>query len=166
MSSTNNDSPGRSPESGPPTGEAAILASLQTGLRAIPGSLGIATTLSHILTLLSHTPHDAQRAQRPLLIVLNEAANACLRRVGVTPVNEVETGQDPAALRHLVEHSATVGALDEQQSGHLTSALELEALTVGLNTDRAEELGHVVGGRLLLLTEREQHVGGNVLHLV
>ncbi|MFD9826367.1 CNNM domain-containing protein [Tsukamurella tyrosinosolvens] len=68
---------------------------------------------------------------RPLLIVLNEAANACLRRVGVTPVNEVETGQDPAALRHLVEHSATVGALDEQQSGHLTSALELEALTVG-----------------------------------
>lgn len=68
---------------------------------------------------------------RPLLIVLNEAANRCLRRVGVTPVNEVESGQDPAALRHLVEHSATVGALDEQQSGHLTSALELEALTIG-----------------------------------
>ncbi len=68
---------------------------------------------------------------RPLLIVLNEAANACLRRVGVTPVNEVESGQDPAALRHLVAHSASVGALDAQQSGHLTSALELEALTVG-----------------------------------
>lgn len=31
----------------------------------------MATTLSHILTLLSHTPHDAQRAQRPLLIVLD-----------------------------------------------------------------------------------------------
>ncbi|MCS3779303.1 CNNM domain-containing protein [Tsukamurella ocularis] len=68
---------------------------------------------------------------RPLLLVLNEAANRCLRRVGVTPVNEVESGQDPAALRHLVEHSATVGALDEQHSGRLTSALELEALTVG-----------------------------------
>lgn len=68
---------------------------------------------------------------RPLLVVLNNAANWCLRRVGVTPVNEVETGQDPAALRHLVEHSATVGVLDEQHSGHLTSALELEALTVG-----------------------------------
>ncbi|TWS17655.1 DUF21 domain-containing protein [Tsukamurella asaccharolytica] len=68
---------------------------------------------------------------RPLLIVLNEAANWCLKRVGVTPVNELETGQDPAALRHLVEHSATVGALDEQHSGHLTSALELESLTVG-----------------------------------
>ncbi|MBS4103807.1 CNNM domain-containing protein [Tsukamurella paurometabola] len=68
---------------------------------------------------------------RPLLVVLNEAANACLRRVGVTPVNEVEAGQDPAALRHLVEHSATVGALDEEHSGRLTSALELESLTVG-----------------------------------
>ncbi|WP_336672075.1 CNNM domain-containing protein [Tsukamurella sp. USMM236] len=68
---------------------------------------------------------------RPLLLVLNEAANRCLRRVGVTPVNEVESGQDPAALRHLVEHSVTVGALDEQHSGRLTSALELEALTVG-----------------------------------
>ena len=48
MSSTSSDSPGRSPEFGPPTGEAAVLASLQTGLRAIPGSLGIATTLSHV----------------------------------------------------------------------------------------------------------------------
>ncbi|GAB3133751.1 hemolysin family protein [Tsukamurella serpentis] len=68
---------------------------------------------------------------RPLLIVLNDAANRCLRWAGVTPVNEVETGQDPAALRELVEHSATVGALDEQYSEHLSSALELEALTVG-----------------------------------
>ncbi|GAA1095787.1 hemolysin family protein [Tsukamurella strandjordii] len=68
---------------------------------------------------------------RPLLVVLNNAANACLRRVGVTPVNEVESGQDPAALRQLVQHSATVGALDAQYSGHLTSALELEALTLG-----------------------------------
>lgn len=68
---------------------------------------------------------------RPLLVVLNNAANACLRRVGVTPVNEVETGQDPAALRQLVAHSATVGALNQQYSGHLTSALELEALTLG-----------------------------------
>lgn len=68
---------------------------------------------------------------RPLLVVLNNTANACLRKVGVTPVNEVESGQDPAALRQLVRHSATVGALNEQYSGHLTSALELEALTLG-----------------------------------
>src|SRR5829696_5598214 len=41
------------------------------------------------------------------------------------------TGQDPEALRHLVEHSATVGTLDERYHGHLTSALELQALTIG-----------------------------------
>ncbi|KXO96206.1 CNNM domain-containing protein [Tsukamurella pseudospumae] len=68
---------------------------------------------------------------RPLLLVLNEAANRCLRLVGVTPVNEVESGQDPTALRQLVEHSAVVGSLDERYSGQLTSALELESLTVG-----------------------------------
>ena len=51
---------------------------------------------------------------RPLLTALNRAANRCLRKVGVTPVDELAAGQDPAALRHLVEHSATVGTLDER----------------------------------------------------
>lgn len=68
---------------------------------------------------------------RPILITLNRAANWCLRTVGVTPVDEVDAGQDPVALRHLVEHSATVGTLDERYRGNLTSALELEQLTVG-----------------------------------
>lgn len=45
-------------------------------------------------------------------------------------MDEVEAGQDPAALRHLVEHSATVGTLDERYHGNLISALELEQLTV------------------------------------
>lgn len=48
MSSTPSDAPGRSPQSGPPTGEAALLAQLQSGLRAIPGSMSVATTLSHV----------------------------------------------------------------------------------------------------------------------
>lgn len=68
---------------------------------------------------------------RPLLIGLNQAANWCLRRVGVDAVDEVASGQDPDTLRHLVEHSATVGTLDERHSANLISALELEALTVG-----------------------------------
>ena len=68
---------------------------------------------------------------RPLLIALNHAANAMLRKVGVTPVDEVASGQDPDTLRHLVEHSATVGTLDERYSANLMSALELQALTVG-----------------------------------
>lgn len=68
---------------------------------------------------------------RPLLLALNQAANWMLRKVGVTPVDEVASGQDPDTLRHLVEHSATVGTLDERYSANLMSALELQALTVG-----------------------------------
>ncbi len=68
---------------------------------------------------------------RPLIVALNRLANWCLRKVGVEPVDQVATGQDPAALRHLVEHSATVGTLDERYHGHLVSALELQTLTVG-----------------------------------
>ncbi|NUS92487.1 MAG: HlyC/CorC family transporter [Nocardia sp.] len=67
---------------------------------------------------------------RPLLTALNNAADRCLRAVGVTPVDEVGSAQDPVALRHLVEHSATVGTLDERYHGNLISALELEQLTV------------------------------------
>lgn len=68
---------------------------------------------------------------RPVLIALNHAANWMLRKVGVTPVDELAAGQDPDTLRHLVEHSATVGTLDQQYSINLMSALELQALTVG-----------------------------------
>ena len=68
---------------------------------------------------------------RPVIVQLNHLANWCLRKVGVDAVDQVSTGQDSDALRHLVEHSATVGTLDERYHGHLTSALELEALTLG-----------------------------------
>ena len=68
---------------------------------------------------------------RPLLTALNLAANWCLRRVGVTPVDELEAGQDPDALRQLVEHSVAVGTLDPRYYRNLSSALELEKLTVG-----------------------------------
>ncbi|SOD93150.1 hemolysin family protein [Blastococcus haudaquaticus] len=67
---------------------------------------------------------------RPLLRVLNAAANVLVRRVGVEPANEVAAGHSPAALRHLVEHSVNVGALDARFSAQLNSALELERLTV------------------------------------
>ncbi|QTJ65255.1 HlyC/CorC family transporter [Rhodococcus sp. ZPP] len=70
-------------------------------------------------------------ATRPALNALNRMANRCLLRVGVTPVDQVGSGQDSGALRHLVAHSATAGTLDERYHGQLTSALELETLTVG-----------------------------------
>jgi CBS domain containing-hemolysin-like protein len=65
---------------------------------------------------------------RPLLNALNEAANWCLRKVGVQAVDHVVSGQDPAALRHLVEHSANVGALDAAYSAQLSGALDLQNL--------------------------------------
>ncbi|BBY50025.1 membrane protein [Mycolicibacterium arabiense] len=68
---------------------------------------------------------------RPLLVVLNRAANWCLRKIGVTPVDEVASAQDPDALRHLVEHSTLTGTLDERYGGGLISALELQRLTIG-----------------------------------
>ncbi len=67
---------------------------------------------------------------RPLLTSLNEMANWCLRKVGVEPTDELASGQNPDGLRHLVEHSANVGALEVSASAQLASALELQSLTV------------------------------------
>ncbi|ADT98773.1 MULTISPECIES: hemolysin family protein [Mycolicibacterium] len=82
-------------------------------------------------TLLALPMRGFMFLTRPMLRALNRAANWCLRRVGVTPVDELADSQDPDALRQLVEHSATVGTLDERYHANLASALELEALTVG-----------------------------------
>jgi CBS domain containing-hemolysin-like protein len=67
---------------------------------------------------------------RPLLKALNAAANGLLHKVGVDPSNEVAVGHSADTLRHLVEHSANVGALDARFSAQISSALEMERLTV------------------------------------
>lgn len=67
---------------------------------------------------------------RPVLRALNEAANWLVRRVGVEPANEVAAGHSPDALRHLVEHSANVGALDPRFTAQISGALEMEQLTL------------------------------------
>ncbi|WP_067476305.1 CNNM domain-containing protein [Actinomadura hibisca] len=68
---------------------------------------------------------------RPLLRLLNRAADRCLRAVGVESTGQVESGQDPDTLRHLVEHSANVGALDAGYSAQLSEALDLQTLRIG-----------------------------------
>jgi len=68
---------------------------------------------------------------RPVLAWLNHSANWCVRKVGVVPADEAATGQDPAALRHLVEHSANVGALDAAYSRWLSDAIDMESTTMG-----------------------------------
>lgn len=68
---------------------------------------------------------------RPILRALNHTANVIVRRLGATPVDELATGQDPAGLRQLVEHSANVGALDVAFRASIERALDLRDLTVG-----------------------------------
>jgi CBS domain containing-hemolysin-like protein len=82
-------------------------------------------------TLLALPMRGFMWATRPLLVALNEMANWCLRRVGVEPQASVVSGQNAEDLRHLVEHSANVGALDASYSTQLTEALNLQTLTVG-----------------------------------
>ncbi|KRB78156.1 hypothetical protein ASE01_08360 [Nocardioides sp. Root190] len=96
---------------------------------------------------------------RPLLRALNDTANWCLRRVGVTPVDEVASGQDPAGLRQLIEHSTSVGALDASYSAHLSGALELETLALG-DLVRPELPTCVpVGARVADVQAASQHSG-------
>jgi CBS domain containing-hemolysin-like protein len=80
---------------------------------------------------------------RPLLRALNAAANRLLRWVGVDAVDELAVGHSPDALRHLVEHSANVGALDAAFSAQISGVLELEQLTVRELVDPAAALAAV-----------------------
>ena len=81
-------------------------------------------------TLLALPMRAFMTVFRPLLRALNAAANALLRMVGVAPASEIAVGHSPAALLHLVEHSANVGALDARFSAPISGALEMERLTV------------------------------------
>ncbi|WP_182112327.1 MULTISPECIES: hemolysin family protein [unclassified Actinotalea] len=81
-------------------------------------------------TLLAIPMRGFMWLTRPILNLLNEMANWCLRRVGVEPADQVASGQNPDDLRHLVEHSANVGALDASFGTQLGGALELQRLTV------------------------------------
>ena len=82
-------------------------------------------------TLLALPMRAFMKLTRPLLRALNAAANWCLRKAGVEAADQVAAGQDPETLRHLVEHSANVGALDVRYSAQLSGALDLQDLRLG-----------------------------------
>lgn len=67
---------------------------------------------------------------RPVLRLLNRAANALVRRLGVEPVDELTVAGDPEALRALVEHSANVGVLEPAFRAPMTRALGLGRQTL------------------------------------
>lgn len=118
---------------------------------------------------------------RPLLVALNEAANWCLRRVGVEPQDSVATGQTPADLRQLVEHSADAGTLDARSSEQITEALDLAELTLedlarwddavtaapmGASVEDVRELART-SGHLRILLREDSSSGGlrEVVHV-
>ena len=77
---------------------------------------------------------------RPLLVWVNRMANRLVAASGVEPVDSAAVGgQDADTIRHLVEHSASVGALESSFHSPLAGALDLEYLTVGslVDTGRA-----------------------------
>lgn len=77
-------------------------------------------------TLLALPMRGFMTLTRPLLRGLNSAANGLVRRVGVEPAETLATGQNPEDLRHLIEHSVNVGALDAAFSDAIGGALGMQ----------------------------------------
>ncbi|MCP3032739.1 CNNM domain-containing protein [Halobacillus sp. A1] len=68
---------------------------------------------------------------RPMLLWINNIANRLVKASGVEPVDSAAIGgQDAATIRHLVEYSANVGALDASIRRPISGALDLETLKV------------------------------------
>lgn len=65
---------------------------------------------------------------RPLIRVLNGAANGIVRMLGVEPQDELAMTHSPADLMLLLEESSSQGTLAEEQHDLLTRALELGGL--------------------------------------
>jgi len=76
-------------------------------------------------TLLAIPMRGFMWLTRPVLVALNGAANWCLQRFGVEPVDEMSEGRGPDDLRQLLDHSARAGALDPARHERLATALEV-----------------------------------------
>src|SRR3954454_2806664 len=87
------------------------------------------------------------RATRPVITVLNGAANALLRRIGVEPQEELASARSPEELVSLVRHSAERGTLERG-----TAALLQRSLVFGER--RAEEI-MIPRGRVVSVREAD-----------
>lgn len=75
---------------------------------------------------------------KPLILVLNNAANAVLHAMGIEPAEELSGTRSAGELASLVRHSAEEGTLDASTATLLTRSIGLGALTaVDVMTDRA-----------------------------
>lgn len=130
-------------------------------------------------TILAIPMRGFMAITRPVLVALNRAANWCVRKAGVDPIDELGEGQDPDTLRALVEHSAASGALDPRYYRNLATALDLEKLTVGdivsrtsslttvaadANPAAIQAMSRLTGHQRLLVRGEDQPVAG-VVHV-
>ncbi|GAB3307859.1 DUF21 domain-containing protein [Epidermidibacterium keratini] len=100
---------------------------------------------------------------RPLLRWINSIANRLVKASGVEPVDKAATGgRDPATLRHLVEHSANVGALDVAYQTPLAGAIELETLKIGELIDRDRSVTAVPAHATVADVQAASHRSGHM----
>ncbi|GAA4893340.1 hemolysin family protein [Tessaracoccus lubricantis] len=80
---------------------------------------------------------------RPILKAMNAMANWLVRKAGATPIDGLSATQDVAGLRHLVEHSANVGALEASYQSPITSVLTLRERKLSELVPAGQELAAV-----------------------
>ncbi|WP_026930231.1 hemolysin family protein [Glycomyces tenuis] len=68
---------------------------------------------------------------KPLLLALNEGANAILKLFKVEPADEVAQAHSPQELRYLLRSSAEAGVLGEPEHQILAHAIEVQRRPVG-----------------------------------
>ncbi|WP_418278079.1 hemolysin family protein [Isoptericola jiangsuensis] len=148
------------------TAQPALLSLLGEGLASTALGTGVSAVLATVLALVIvngfsmlfgelipknfalSTPHSTARAvvplQRvftvvfgPLISVLNNSANAILRRLGVEPREELSGARSATELISLVRRSAMEGTLEAGTARLLANSLELDELTArDVMTDR------------------------------
>ena len=148
------------------TAQPALLTLFSEGLRATPVGSALAAVLAGVLALvvvnlfsmlageripknfaLSAPYRTALRVipllraftilGKPVILLLNGAANGILRRLGVEPRGELSSARSPQELRSLVLHSAEEGTLRQSLATLLTNSIELAELAArDVMTDR------------------------------
>lgn len=73
--------------------------------------------------------HRFSRLFRPVIALLNTAANRLVRALGVEPADELASARTPGELVSLARHSAQAGALEQDTADLFVRTLSLAGLT-------------------------------------
>lgn len=110
----------------------------------IPKNLSLADPL-HAARLVAPLQIGFTWLFKPLIRVLNGAANAILHSVGIEPREEISSARSASELSSMVRHSAEEGTLDEGTADLLVRSIMMRDLSaVDVMTDR---------GRMISITD-------------